>query len=49
MVQYFDDSSNPEAAPDVSGWNITVTLGDGNTEKVTLPAGGGAGPDCNID
>lgn len=45
IVQTFDDNSDPAQAPDVSSWAVTV----GSAGKMTLPAGGGAGPDCNVD
>jgi hypothetical protein len=49
VVQTFDDPSNPQESANVSSWRITMTLGNGATGKIALPAGGGAGPDCNID
>jgi hypothetical protein len=45
IVQTFDDNSDPTQAPDVSSWAVTL----GSAGKMTLPAGGGAGPDCNVD
>ncbi len=50
VVQSFDDPSNPQQdATGENGWQITMTLGDGSPGTATLPAGGGAGPYCNID
>jgi hypothetical protein len=49
VVQTFDDPSNPQEPANNSGWTISMTLGNGTAGNVTLPAGGGAGPYCNID
>lgn len=48
VVQTFDDPTNPQDTDTVDSWSIIVMLGDGTTQAVTLPAGGGAGPDCNV-
>lgn len=42
-------SSNSEASiTDINAVNVTITLGNGSTEKVSLPFGGGAGAVCGI-
>jgi hypothetical protein len=42
-------SSNSGASiTDINAVNVTITLGNGSTEKVSLPQGGGAGAVCGI-
>ncbi|HEX6527654.1 MAG TPA: hypothetical protein VF070_47705 [Streptosporangiaceae bacterium] len=49
VLQSFNDPTNPqESATNVSGWTIILTLGNGTTENVTMPDGGGSGPSCDI-
>jgi hypothetical protein len=49
VMQSFHDPANPqEPYKNVSGWTIILTPGNGTTENVTMPNGGGAGPSCNI-
>lgn len=50
MVQQFSASADATQAPasTVFQWNVTIATGNGQ-EKASMPDGGGAGPDCNVD
>jgi len=46
--QTFSSANSQASLSDVTAVNVTISTGNGNSEEVTLPSGGGAGSVCGI-